>query len=241
MQGFTPEESFGPEVAAGYDDAPRGDEEDAARFLAQRAVGAAALELAIGTGRIALPLSRRGLQVDGIELSPAMVDQLRHKPGGSDLEVWTGDMTTTSTGRRYPLVYLVYNTIFNVLTQDGQVECFANAARHLEVGGVFVVEAAVPSAWLPSESYARPERVEADAVVLDVCTYDPATQILDENHVRIGADGMRFAPISCRLAWPPELDLMARLAGLRLAERWGGWHCQPYTGRDLHVSVYRRA
>lgn len=238
MDGFAPEGSFGPEVAARYDDVPRGDEEVAARFLAGLAHGGTALELAVGTGRIALPLSAEGVRVDGIELSPAMIEQLRRKSGGSDLDVWTGDMTTTETGRRYSLVYLVYNTIFNVLTQDGQVDCFANAARHLDESGVFVVEAAVPSAWLPSHSYARPERVETDAVTLDVCSYDPATQILDENHVRIRADGVRFAPISCRLAWPAELDLMARLAGLRLIERWGGWHRQPYTGREMHVSVY---
>lgn len=241
MDGFTPEGSFGPEIAERYDDAPRGDEDVAARFLAGLAGEGRALELAIGTGRIALPLSARGVRVDGIELSPAMVEQLRRKPGGSDLDVWTGDMTTAATGRRYSLVYLVYNTIFNVLTQEGQVDCFANAARHLDDGGAFVVEAAVPSAWLPSESYARPERADADAVTFDVCSYDPATQVLDENHVRIGANSVRFAPISCRLAWPTELDLMARLAGLRLVERWGGWHRQPYTGREQHVSVYGRA
>lgn len=98
----------------------------------------------------------------------------------------------------------------------------------------------MPSAWLPSQSYVRPERVEADAVTLDVCTYDPATQILDENHVRIGSDGVRFAPMSCRLAWPAELDLMARIAGMRFVERRGGWNEQQYTGLDAHISVYAR-
>lgn len=241
MQGFTPETSFGPDAAARYDDQARGDEEAGADFLAGLAAGRDALEFAIGTGRIALPLSRRGVRVDGIELSQAMVDVLRSRPGGDDLDVRVGDMTTTSMDREFGLVFLVYNTIFNVLTQDGQIECFENAARHLEHDGVFVIEAAVPSAWLPTDSYARPERVEADAVSLDVCSYDPATQILDENHVRIGADGIRFAPISCRLVWPGELDLMARIAGLRLVERWGGWHRQPWTGRDAHVSVYAKA
>ncbi len=104
-----------------------------------------------------------------------------------------------------------------------------------------MVEAAVPSTWLSSDSYVRPERVEVDAVMFDVCSYDPVTQVLDENHVRIDATGTHFGPISCRLAWPTELDLMARLAGLRLVERWGGWQRQPYTGRDQHVSVYARA
>lgn len=241
MQGFTPEGSFGPDAAARYDEQPRGDEDAGAEFLAGLAAGRGALEFAIGTGRMALPLSQRGVHVDGIELSEAMVDVLRARPGGADLDVRIGDMVTTSMGRTYGLVFLVYNTIFNVLTQDGQVACFENAARHLDDDGVFVIEAAVPSAWLPSDSYARPERVEADAVTLDICSYDAATQVLDENHVRIGADGIRFSPISCRLAWPSELDLMARVAGLRLVERWGGWQRQPWTGRDAHVSVYARA
>lgn len=241
MKGFIPRESFGPDVAARYDDHARGDETAAADFLASLAAEGPALELAIGTGRIALPLSERGVAVEGIELSQAMVDRLRDKPGGRDLPVVVGDMTSVRTGKAYPLVYLVFNTIFNLLTQDEQVACFENAARHLGDGGAFVVEAAVPSAWLPSESYARPERVEVDAVTLDVCSYDPVTQILDENHVRISQEGIRFGPISCRLAWPAELDLMARIAGLRLDERWGGWQRQPYTGRDMHVSVYRKA
>jgi len=250
MQGFTPEGGFGPDVAARYDTHPRGDEDACADFLAGvagvaglagLAASRGALEFAIGTGRVALPLSRRGVRVDGIELAQAMVDALRSHPGGAELNVRVGDMTTTSMDRRYGLVFLVYSTIFNVLTQDGQVECFENAARHLDQDGVFVIEAAVPSAWLSADSYARPELVEPDAVTLDVCSYDPATQILDENHVRIGTDGIRFAPISCRLAWPSELDLMARLAGLKLVERWGGWQRQPYTGNDAHVSVYAKA
>lgn len=241
MQGFTPEESFGPKVAADYDRDSRGDAGSASDFLADIARGRRALEFAIGTGRIAVPLVGRGVEVDGIELSEAMIHQLRNKPEGRDLDVWSGDMTTVRTGRTYGAVYLVYNTIFNLLTQDDQVECFQNAARHMDEDGTFVIEAAVPSAWLPSESYTRPERVEANAVVLDVCAYDPATQILNENHVRIDADGTHFGPIACRLAWPSELDLMARLAGLRLKSRWGGWQKQPYTGRDMHVSLYTRA
>ncbi len=246
MEGFRPETSFGPQVAATYDDEPRGDESAAADFLAGLLTAASpgqahALEFAIGTGRIALPLRARGVRVDGIELSEAMVERLREKPGGADLDVRIGDMARERTDRRYGLVYLVFNTFFNLLTQDEQVACVENAARHLDDDGVFVVEAAVPSAWLPSEAYARPERVTATSVTLDVCTYDPVTQILDENHVRIGSAGIAMMPISQRLAWPGEIDLMARLAGLRLRERWGGWQRQPYTGRDLHVSVYERA
>ena len=203
-----------------------------------RSGGGRALELAIGTGRIAVPLTELGVEVDGIELSAAMVEVLEAK--GCDLDVWVGDMATVETGRTYGLVYLVFNTIFNLLTQDEQVACFENAARHLDEDGVFVVEAAVPSAWLPSDSYARPERVEADAVTLDVCSLRPGdagARREPRAHRRVRRPTSR--PISCRLAWPAELDLMARLAGLRLVERWGGWQRQPYTGRDQHVSVYR--
>jgi len=156
MRGFDPRTSFGPDVAASYDDEPRGDEEAASTFLAEmvgRTGSGRALELAVGTGRIAVPLTELGVEVDGVELSAAMVDVLEGK--GCDLDVWVGDMATVDTGRTYGLVYLVFNTIFNLLTQDEQVACFANAARHLDDDGVFVVEAAVPSAWLPSESYAR--------------------------------------------------------------------------------------
>ncbi|WP_374223590.1 class I SAM-dependent methyltransferase [Arthrobacter sp. ISL-30] len=203
--------------------------------------GESVLEFAVGTGRIALPLSKRGARVHGIELSQAMIDRLKSKPGSDAIEVTMGDMSRVRTGSRYSLVYLVFNTIFNLQTQDDQARCFENAAHHLTDGGAFVVETAVPSAWLPTYSYVRPEKMEPRAVTFDVCSYDPVTQILDENHIRVAEDGnIRFAPISCRLAWPTELDLMARIARLRLAERWGGWKREPYNGIDLHVSVYRR-
>ncbi|ONI69434.1 SAM-dependent methyltransferase [Kribbella sp. ALI-6-A] len=240
MRDFDPAAAFGPAVSAWYDQTPRGDETVAVDLLAELSHGESALEFAIGTGRIALPLAERGVRVDGIELSTDMVDQLRAKPGGSELDVVVGDMAATTTGRTYPLVYLVFNTIFNLLTQDNQVRCFENAARHLTDDGVFLVEAAVPSAWLPSNQYVNAEQVESSYVVLDVCRYDPATQILDENHVRLDTGGVRLSPISCRLAWPSELDLMARLAGLELVDRWGGWEKERYTGEGKHVSVYGR-
>ncbi len=235
-----PKDSFNERVAARYDDTLRGDETAAAEFLASYATDGRALEFAIGTGRIALPLQERGVAVDGIELSDAMVARLRSKPAGADLDVWVGDMATLHTGGTYTLVYLVFNTIFNLQTQEEQIACFENAARHLDDGGVFVIEAAVPDAWLPTDRYAVPELVSGEAVSLDVCLYDPITQILHENHVRIAEDGITMSPIACRLAWPAELDLMARIAGLTLVERWGGWQKQPYTGKDLHVSVWQK-
>ena len=242
MKEFDPASSFGPEVAARYDDQPRGDETRAVDFLAELAGAGPALEFAIGTGRIALPLAARGVLVDGIELSPDMVEQLRSKPGGDALDVTLGDMSTVTVPGRYSVVYLVFNTIFNLLTQDDQVRCFENAARHLADDGAFVVEAAVPEVWTPNDGYVRPEIVGKDSVTLDVCHYDRATQLLEENHVELSAAGIRLGPIVCRLCSPSELDLMARLAGLRLADRWGGWEREPYTAAsDRHVSVYRRS
>jgi SAM-dependent methyltransferase len=242
MEGFNPKNSFGYEVSKRYDTHPRGDEEETAAFLAKLAGGGGVLELAVGTGRIALPLSQAGLRVDGIELSKAMVDRMREKPGGNAIDVTIGDMSRASTGRRYRLVYLVYNTIGNLLTQDDQVACFQNAARHLDPGGVFALECRIPTAPArPGHQFVDAEEINVDNVVLGVCHYDPVTQILDNNHVRIGADGIVLTPISLRLAYPPEFDLMARIAGLRLRERWGGWNSEPFTATSWrHVSVYER-
>jgi hypothetical protein len=152
-------------------------------------------------------------------------------------------MSRVGTGRTYGLVYLVFNTIGNLLGQDDQVRCFENAARHLADGGVFVLECRVPTAPArPRHEFVEVEELELDRVGLGVCRYDPLTQILDVNHVRLGPDGVGFGPIRLRLAYPPEFDLMARLAGLRLRERWGGWHGEPFTAASWrHISVYERA
>lgn len=244
MDGFDPRTSFGEETSRHYvADEARGDEEETVAFLARLAGEGDALELAVGAGRIALPLMRAGARVDGIEQSRHMVDRLREKPGGDELNVIIGDMASVGTGRRYGLVYLVYNTIGNLLTQDEQVSCLANAARHLTDNGVFVLECRVPTAPArPALQYVDAERVAADEVMLDVGRYDPLTQVLDLNHVHIAIDGIRLAPISLRLAHPPEFDLMARIAGLRLRHRWGGWNEEPFTAASWrHVSVYERA
>ena len=243
MEGFAPRNSFGCEVAQRYATQARGDEEETVAFLARLAGGGGALEFAVGTGRIALPLSQAGPRVDGIELSRAMVDRMREKHGGNAIDVTIGDMSRASTGRRYRLVYLVYNTIGNLLTQDDQVACFRNAARHLDPGGVFVLECRIPGAPArPGHQFVDAEEVSVDNVVLGVCRYDPVTQILDNNHVRISAGGIVLTPISLRLAYPPEFDLMARIAGLRLRERWGGWNGEPFTAASWrHISVYEPA
>ncbi|MFF8960735.1 class I SAM-dependent DNA methyltransferase [Streptomyces sp. NPDC014894] len=243
MKGFDPRTSFGYETSQNYDAHPLGDEEDTVGFLAGLADGGDALEFAVGTGRIALPLREAGVRVDGVELSQDMVDRMREKPGGDRIEVTMGDMSQVTTGRAYGLVYLVFNTIGNLLTQDDQVRCFENAARHLTDDGVFVIECRVPTAPArPDHRYVDVERLDVDGVGLGVGRYDPVTQVLDLNHIRLGADGLAFNPIRLRLAYPPEFDLMARIAGLRLRDRWGGWHGEPYTAASgRHISVYERA
>lgn len=241
MESFDPATSFGPDVAARYDDHPRGDEEAAVAFLLALAQGGNALEFAIGTGRIALPLSLSGVQVDGIELSPDMIERLRAKPGGDQLNVTPGDMSVVTTGQRYDLVYLVFNTIFNLLTADDQIRCFENAARHLADDGCFVVEAAMPHAWIApgASDYVRAEHVGEDAVVFDVARYDPVTQLLEENHVRLTPSGISMQPIVCRLITPGEIDLMARIAGLRLVDRFANWQRSPFdVHSSAHISVY---
>jgi SAM-dependent methyltransferase len=244
MDGFDPRTSFGCDVSKRYDSGGgRGDEAETVAFLAGLAGQADALEFAVGTGRIALPLSEAGVRVDGIELSPDMVDRMREKPGGDAITVTMGDMSRVTTGRRYGLVYLAYNTIGNLITQEDQVRCFENAARHLDRDGLFVLECAVPVAPArPHHQFVDAEHIGLDSVTLEVCRYDPVTQVLDKNHIRIGADGVILSPISLRQAYPAEFDLMARIAGLRLRDRWGGWNHEPYTASSWrHISVYERA
>lgn len=242
MEGFDAAQSFQGDTAEHNDDRPRGDEAETLALLSEFAPGRA-LELAIGSGRIALPIASAGIRVDGIELSPDMISGLQRR--AADLEVTVGalegDMTTIHTGKRYPLVFLIFNTIFNLLTQDDQIRCFENAAHHLDPDGAFLIETDVPSAWTSAYSYVNAESITPTSVELDVCKYDPITQIFDENHVRLDAAGAHFRPISCRLAWPAELDLMARLAGLRLRERWDGWKREPFSADSKrHVSIYAR-
>jgi hypothetical protein len=243
VKGYEPAMTFDAATAATYETLLRGDEDAAVAFLAGLARGGRALELAIGAGRIALPLAARGVPVDGVDFSPAMVDVLRRKPGGDRLAVTIGDFADVPVAGRYRLVYVVFNTLFNLLTQDDQVRCFRNVASHLDDEGAFVVEAFVP-AWLHrlrDHQYVDAEAVDVRSVVLDLGRHDPVAQRLDESHVEISGGVPRFTPIVCRYAWPSELDLMARLAGLRLRERWATWDRQPMTADSRNcVSVYGR-
>lgn len=204
--------------------------------LAELAGDGAALELAIGTGRIALPLAARGVPVSGIELSAPMVEQLRAKPGGDAIAVTIGDMTTTRVDGAFRVVYLVYNTINNLTTQDAQVACFVNAAGHLEPGGCFVLEVGVPDLQrlAPGERFV-PIGVRDAYVGVD--EYDVVTQGLISHHQSTG----RRLSLPFRYVWPSELDLMARIAGMTLRDRWADWDRSPFTAESRkHISVWER-
>lgn len=172
-----------------------------------------------------------------------MIAKLRAKPGGEALSITTGDMADVPVECTYRLIFLVFNSLFNLLTQDEQVRCFDNVAQHLTEDGLFVVEAFVPSflTRLRDDQYVDAESVSLDHVRLDVARHDPVTQRLDECHVVLSPQGVRVLPVVTRYAWPGELDLMARIAGLRLRNRWGGWEREPFTSTSRnHVSVYGR-
>jgi SAM-dependent methyltransferase len=206
--------------------------------LAELAGEGPALELAIGTGRVALPLAERGIEVHGIDTSQAMVAKLREKPGGAEIPVTIGDFADVSVEGTYPLVYVVFNTLFALESQDEQVRCFQNVAARLVPGGVFVVEAFVPE---PEKYDGRvgTSRIESDRVQIDVARVDRAEQRSESQHIVLTPQGARFYPVSIRWAYPAELDLMARLAGLRLRERWSSWDGQPFTKTSgKHISVY---
>ena len=207
-------------------------------FLAELAHGGAALELGIGTGRLAIPLSRRGVRVHGIELSPAMVAELRTKPGTDDIDVTVGDFATTRVGGRFALAYLVRNTITNLITQDAQVESFRNVAAHLEPGGCFVIENYVPELQrLPPGETVHVFTATSDHLGFE--EYDVATQIAVSHHYWTIDGGIEARSGSHRYVWPSELDLMARLAGMNLRERWSDWHRNAFTSESRnHISVW---
>jgi len=236
---------FDEPIAARYDDtssemfAPE-HVDPAVEFLAGLSWDGTALELGIGTGRLALPLSRKGIRVHGIDLSPQMVARLRTKPGGENLAVTIGDFATTKLGTRFSLAYLVYNTIENLTTQDAQVSCFCNVAEHLEPGGCFVVEVGVPQLQrLPPGETVRPFSVTPTHLGFD--EIDVATQRLTSHHYLIDDGLAQVVSMPFRYVWPAELDLMARIAGMTLRERWADWTREPYTDEsDSHVSVWQK-
>jgi hypothetical protein len=236
---------FGERVAAVYDEGSASMFDPAVLvpavdLLAELAGDGAALEFAIGTGRIALPLAERGVKVVGIDNSEAMLARLREKPGAERIDALVGDMASTRVDGDFSLVYLVFNTIFNLVTQDGQVACFQNAAAHLDSGGRFVIEARVPELQrLPLGQTVLPWRADPDGMSYYV--YDTVTQGLSGRHYDFVDGRVISNPIEMRYVWPAELDLMARLAGLELEHRFAGWSREPFTHLSpSHVSVYAK-
>ena len=240
-----PEDWFGEAVAARYDASSAGMfgpavVEPMVDVLAELAGGGAALELGIGTGRIALPLARRGVRVHGIDLSAAMVARLRAKPDAERIGVTIGDFATTRVPGRFSLAYLVFNTIMNLTTQDEQVACFQNVAAHLDDGGCFVIEVMVPELQrLPPGETVRPFDVTPTHLGFD--EYDVTSQGLISHHYSFVDGDLDVGSVPFRYVWPSELDLMARLAGMRLRERWSGWTREPFTSESTaHVSVWEK-
>jgi SAM-dependent methyltransferase len=244
-----PENYFGEEVAAHYDESAEHDpmfSPDAINpivdFLAEVAGSGRALELGIGTGRIALPLAERGVPVSGIDLSEAMVERLRAKPGGDRIDVTIGDFATTKVEGTFTLAYLVYNTIQNLTTQDAQVACFENVATHLEPGGCFVIEVGIPSLQrLPFGETIRAFAHGERHVGFD--EYDVANQgLISHHYTRTEGGTFRYEWAPFRYVWPSELDLMARIAGMSLRERWSGWKREPFTSTSTKlVAVWQKA
>jgi SAM-dependent methyltransferase len=209
-------------------------------FLAELAGGGRALEFAIGTGRIALPLAQRGVPMHGIDMSKAMVARLRAKPGGEDIGVTIGDLATARVAGSFSLAYLVFNTIMNLTTQEAQVACFRNAAAHLEPGGCFVIEVGVPGLRrLPPGETILAFHVSETRWGFD--EYDVATQGVTSHHFAIVDHKVERLSVPFRYAWPSEYDLMAQLAGMRLRERWSGWKREPFTSESRkHVSIWEK-
>lgn len=240
-----PEDHFAGEAAERYDSAAAemfdpAVVEPVVDFLAALAGSGSALELGVGTGRIALPLHQRGVPVQGIDLSEAMTRKLRDKPGGDEIGVTIGDFATTVVDGTFTLAYLVFNTIMNLTTQDEQVACFCNVARHLAPGGCFVIEVMVPELQrLPHGETFRPGAITATTVSFD--EYDVSGQGLISHHYGVADSPLELRSIPFRYVWPAELDLMARIAGMTLSERWASWTREPFTGDSTkHVSVWTK-
>ena len=218
------------------------DEEEASAFLAKAAQGGPALELGVGTGRVALPLARHGIPVTAIESSPKMIEQLRAKPGSSELHIVEADFTDVPVDGEFSLVYCVFNTFFLLLSQEDQLRCFKHVTTRLRPGGAFILQTFV----LTAEHYGQEQLTETmyvgdDQTVLLASVHDPVAQRFNRQQIVLTPTGTRFLPMSFRYAWPSELDLMARLAGLTKEARWSGWNSEQFRHPGPCVTVYRKS
>ncbi|MBN1659118.1 MAG: class I SAM-dependent methyltransferase [Anaerolineae bacterium] len=235
--------TYGERIAAVYDEWYADYEEAMVDLLYELAGGGRALELGIGTGRVALPLCARGIDVTGLDASEAMIARLRARPGGDSIPVVRGSFAQFEIEARFDLVYVVFNTFYGLLTQEEQVSCFQSVARHLTDDGVFVLELFVPDVCrFEGGQTVRAVKVDTGEVRLDVTLHDPAAQLVTSQHVELSQAGIRLFPVRLRYAWPSELDLMARVAGLSLKHRWASWEKGTFTAESgKHISVYARA
>lgn len=242
MKEFDPS-TFGELNAEDYDELhDPGTTDECVNLIAELAGSGSILELAVGTGRIALPLIQKGLSVHGIEGSERMVSKLRAKRGGDSMPVMVGDFADVGIDGPYDFVFLVFNTLFNLTSQDDQVRCFRNVAERLRAGGAFLVEAVIPDVSGFHDGYrVRTKHVDFGAAWLEAAKYDPVRQLVEFQRIRITNDGVKLVPLPMRYAWPSEIDLMAQLAGLRLKYRWGGWDRTAFTAKStMHISVYEK-
>lgn len=241
MEGYLTE-TYGERIAPIYDQRYPGAVPEQVDLLAQLAGTGPALELGIGTGRLALPLTARGVEVHGIDASPAMVERLRAKPSGDEVTVSIGDFADFDLDRRFALVFVAFNTLFALLSQQAQLSCFRAVARHLTPGGRFLVEAFVPdlSRFDRGQRVCATSTIELDQVGLDCSVHDPVAQRVTTQHITVGPSGIDCYPVEIRYAWPSELDLMASLAGLEPEARWGGWDRRPFGSEcATHLSLWR--
>lgn len=237
------EQTYGERIAEVYDRYFSEVDEGAIDLLQELAAGGRVLELGIGTGRIALPLLKRGVQVTGVDASPEMIAKLRAKAGGGEIEVHEGNFVDLPMRDKFSLIFVAFNTLFSLLTQDEQLRCIRSVASHLEDSGLFLVEAFVPDLCrFDRGQTVRGMRVTEDEVHVEVSELDPAMQQISAQRVVLTSEGVRLYPAKLRYIWPSELDLMARLAGLELKHRWGGWQKQGFDSRsEKHISVYAPA
>ena len=238
---FYSDETYGERVAGLYDEWYADYDSHAIDALAELARGGRALELGIGTGRIALPLSAKGVEVHGVDAAASMISRLRSKPGGKRISVTQGSFADVPVEGEFALVYIVFNTFFALSSQDEQVRCFRNVAAHLSPDGCFVIEAFVPDLNRFTGGQVNwATKVTTDEVQLDVGQHDAAAQRVVSQKVVITEGNVRLYPVQIRYAWPSELDLMAQLAGLRLRERWSSWQREPFSSESQkHISIYQ--
>jgi SAM-dependent methyltransferase len=241
MDAYT-EDRYGEEIAEIYDQLYSEYNPLVIERLVELAGGGPALELGIGTGRVALPLKEHGVAIHGVDASPAMVARLHAKPGGAEIPVTLGSFENLAVDGQFTLIYVVFNTFYGLLNQQAQLNCFASVAAHLVPGGRFVLECFVPDMTrFVAGQAVRAVSVELKQVRLDVSEHDPLSQVVTSQHIFLSKGGVRLFPVKLRYIWPSELDLMARLAGLELEARWADWDRSPFTATSgKHISVYRK-